>query len=669
MAARERVEFDVIGRDLGGSKAFRDVGDAADKAGDKIKDSGEKAQDSGVQYRGLAHEIEQVEGNVRRLAAEIDKTGNKELFGDLRKQQSELRKLNRVKDLLPDMNKEGEDAASDFSAGFITKVGPLLAKAPVSGAGAIIGGVLAAALLPPLSAAVAGAVVGGAGVGGVVGGIRLAAQDARVQAAAKQLGETVMADLNESGARFVGPTLRGIGIIRSAWQDVSGDVDASLVAAARYLEPLARGVADAVREMMPGIRQAVEAAGPIVREISEGLPRLGDALGDVMSDFAEDADAGASAVRWLFGAVEGGIRTVGGLVHAFAQVYRVALDVADVVGTYQEMLFGWNPLFGPLIKANHDKVKELKGALEDSGQAGENAGMRIWGGLSKVNESASAAAAEVETLSAAIMRMAGENLSAEQANIRLEEAIDRATEAGKRNNDGIDVNTEKGRENRKLLVDVAGAANQSAEAILKQTGSQELAAQATERGRAQFLAAARAMGVEAGEAQRLADQLFGIPKQVNSEIDVSANTQPAIDSARNVVARINAMHARISVGARGTTSFGGSAHTGEGYSTGYSHGGRATGPGTDTSDSIVTRVSRDEYVIRAAAARAIGYDTLDQLNQADRRPVALRAAGAVQAAPASGSELLAELRGLRQDLARTPLVRLDPGRMANLLSR
>lgn len=662
------MEFDVIGRDVGGSKAFKDVGDAADKAGNKIEDSGEKATKAAIEYAGLAHEIEQVEGNVRRLAAEIDRTGNKDLIKDLNRQRSELRKLSRVRDLLPDMDKAGEEAADEFSTGFVAKVGPLLAKAPVGGAGAIIGGILAAALLPPLSAAVAGAVVGGAGIGGVVGGIRLAAQDARVQAAAQQLGETVMADLNESGSRFVEPTLQAIGIIRSAWQDVSGDVDASLGAAARYVEPLARGLAGAVREMMPGIRKAVEAAGPIVREISEGLPRLGDALGDVMSDFAQDADEGASAVRWIFNAVEGGIRTVGGLVHAFAQVYRVALNIADVVGSYQEMLFGWMPGVGDLVKANHDKVKDLKGALEDTGESGANAGMKIWGGLQKVDESASAATVEIETLSAAIMRMAGENLSAEQANIRLEEAIDRATEAGKRNNDGIDANTEKGRANRKLLVDLASAANQSAEAILRQTGSQELAAQATERGRAQFIAAARAMGVEAGEAQRLADQLFGIPEQINTKITVTANTQPAIDSAKSVVARINNMKARIKVSAEPSGGFGGGAHTGFGYSTGMSEGGMVTGRGPKGVDSEPRMLAVGEGVLTTREVDALGGPAGFERLRASIRSGQPAASRSGPVGDSTGA-LLAELRALRQLVASTPLVRLDSGRQADLYAR
>ena len=57
------------------------------------------------------------------------------------------------------------------------------------------------------------------------------------------------------------------------------------------------------------------------------------------------------------------------------------------------------------------------------------------------------------------------------------------------------------------------------------------------------------------------------------------------------------------------------------YGYGFAHiskaasGGRVEGIGTDTSDSNLYALSKGEYVIRAAAARRIGYDNLDSLNE------------------------------------------------------
>ena len=57
---------------------------------------------------------------------------------------------------------------------------------------------------------------------------------------------------------------------------------------------------------------------------------------------------------------------------------------------------------------------------------------------------------------------------------------------------------------------------------------------------------------------------------------------------------------------------------GRGYAHLFAQGGRVEGPGTATSDSIPAFLSNGEYVIRASAAREIGYDTLDDLNASGR---------------------------------------------------
>ena len=44
-------------------------------------------------------------------------------------------------------------------------------------------------------------------------------------------------------------------------------------------------------------------------------------------------------------------------------------------------------------------------------------------------------------------------------------------------------------------------------------------------------------------------------------------------------------------------------------------GGIVQGIGTDTSDSNIYALSKGEYVIRAAAARDIGYENLERMNQ------------------------------------------------------
>jgi hypothetical protein len=51
---------------------------------------------------------------------------------------------------------------------------------------------------------------------------------------------------------------------------------------------------------------------------------------------------------------------------------------------------------------------------------------------------------------------------------------------------------------------------------------------------------------------------------------------------------------------------------------GFASGGYISGPGTGTSDSIPALLSNGEYVIRANAVKALGTDTLDRMNYADK---------------------------------------------------
>jgi hypothetical protein len=86
----------------------------------------------------------------------------------------------------------------------------------------------------------------------------------------------------------------------------------------------------------------------------------------------------------------------------------------------------------------------------------------------------------------------------------------------------------------------------------------------------------------------------------------------------------------------------------------WATGGYITGAGTGTSDSIPAMLSNGEFVVRAAAVRALGIDTLTSINRADkmvdpslytrlasrdaaRAPVAQPVAVQAQSGPAIGS--------------------------------
>jgi hypothetical protein len=62
------------------------------------------------------------------------------------------------------------------------------------------------------------------------------------------------------------------------------------------------------------------------------------------------------------------------------------------------------------------------------------------------------------------------------------------------------------------------------------------------------------------------------------------------------------------------------ANSAGGIGGGHAEGGLITGPGSSTSDSIPARLSDGEFVVRAAAVRAVGVNTLAMINRGLRIP-------------------------------------------------
>ncbi|MGX4657108.1 hypothetical protein ACWCHM_26165 [Micromonospora sp. SCSIO 07396] len=635
MAGRERVEFDIVGKDAGGSKAFKDVGDAADKAADKIHDTGraadkagDEAEAAGKQYRGLAHDIAEAQAAAAALAAEINKTGNLDLVKDLDRQRREIRKLTRVQDLLPG-DDDADEAAEGFVGRFVARLGPLMASAPVHPAGAAIGAALGVGAAATLASAMSGAIVGGAGIGGVIGGVRLAARDPAVKAAGADLGQFILGDLERRSADFVPAVLDGISDIRAGWQSLGPDLD-KIFQSQRFIEPLVASGITGGQKLAAGLADAIEQADPVVDALGRTIDQVGDSAGQMLSTLADDADEGASAIDDLTLAMGRLIDTTTAVVHGGAAVksWSDELDIAIDRGRYwledMEHYKDWLDLtadgFGKGTKeaeayrkatlgnAEAQDFATLKAAgMSDAQIAAADASGTYRQQLDEVNRSLGTTPAKVEDAAAAMREwraaldeMTSNNLDARQAQRDLEEAIDAASAAVRTNGQtaiqhgaALDINTAKGRANAAALDRIAAEANGAYDAVMAQTGSQDLANAAADRGRAKMIELARKMGLSESAARDLANQLIRIKDR---KVTVTANTAPAMAAANRLVARINNMKARINVYAEPSGGFGGGAHTGFGYSTGMSEGGPVVGPGAKGVDSLWRKLAPGEHV-------------------------------------------------------------------------
>jgi outer membrane protein OmpA-like peptidoglycan-associated protein len=144
--------------------------------------------------------------------------------------------------------------------------------------------------------------------------------------------------------------------------------------------------------------------------------------------------------------------------------------------------------------------------------------------------------------------------------------------------------------------------------------------------------------IEQQEADALAkaeQALQKIQSQINliESISFSFDETKSLAEAKRVIDQIKDLVSKqpivVPVTLKPTNNLGGSTEA-----PGFARGGYIQGPGTATSDSILARLSKGEYVLRAAAVKQYGLDFLNRLNTG--RLPGFASGGLVQA-PSGGS--------------------------------
>ncbi|PZF98264.1 hypothetical protein [Micromonospora deserti] len=497
--------------------------DSTDDLGDSATDAGRDLDRLRADAQRLDRQIDETTAGVRDLARAIAATSDEaeraRLAEKLSVEQGKLRSRVTLRKLIDvdSASDMGAELAGRVSVSFGARLGPLLARAPIAGlnpAVAAIGAPIAAGLTVLIGGAVAGAVVGAAGAGGVVGGLAIAARNPAVQASAAETGDLFGRAMQRAGVSFVPVTLDALGLVRSEIGEIDDDLERAFSAASRFVRPLTEDLLAGAKDGVDGFATAVERAGPVVEALGDIAQDAGDLAGDTFEILSDRAYEGSRALSTLWGIFEIGARSVVGTVAALTEAYGWMEKIgALAVGDREKFL--------QLIVEEHN-AKITSGGLSQSLQDLINS-------LGQTGGAASDATYDVESLEDALGRLTGEAISVERSQIALEEAIDRAAEAAKRNGDGIDRNIPKQRANREALIGIAEAAKRASEDIYATTKSHDMAAEATEYARKNFLRTAEAMDVERGEAERLADQLFGIPREVDTRADFQPDNKGVSD--------------------------------------------------------------------------------------------------------------------------------------------
>lgn len=198
-----------------------------------------------------------------------------------------------------------------------------------------------------------------------------------------------------------------------------------------------------------------------------------------------------------------------------------------------------------------------------------------------------------------------------EAQAGLQQAYDDAAAAVKENGETLNLNTQQGRDNQAQLLGISDAAFELAESMEAAGAPITEVRDAMADARANFIDAAESMGMSTEKAEALADKLGLIPEDINTTIEVS-DEEAKVRADRFVAAYSNrtlpmTIKVLADLGSYNAAQRQAYSDARSKYSTGgYALGGAVFGPGTETSDSIPARLSRNEHVWTASEVRGAG---------------------------------------------------------------
>lgn len=553
MANKVSIDLELKGEKLV-ERGLKNVGDAADKAGDDLAGMG---KDAGV----LTKKIAETRDEVKRLIKTFNETGDMDLLKSIRKEQSNLRLFERLrKSITQEAQEVGQEAGITITQS--------LTKAMMASRGLIIPPLIAvgAMVAPVLGAAISSAVVGAAGAGGLVGGIVAAAQDQRVQSAAKQVGDHFGSSMTDAGAVFVGPVLESLRILDGAGDRLADNFEKAGSKIAPVLPALAGGISGFADAVGPGFIRAMDSAKPVIRALSTELPKIGDAISDTLDKISDDPDQAVMGIVAISQAIQGAIDVSGDFLSALGDIFEWSSRSGAAMSETWESLFGWMPIAGDHIRNVGAGFREQVDAIDKArNSAGDYEG--DLGGIIRAEEEVEGvtktATDAIEDQIKAMDKMFGRFMDSREVARNYQEAIDDLTESVKENGTSLDIGTEAGRANQEALDKLANEIKEARENTILMTGDVALANEAYFR----QVEALRQQAIKLGLSRQAADELAAalINAANNAEIEVRA---PGLLEALERARELNRLMGSISSGARAR------ANDTSGYGGGRAGGGR-----------------------------------------------------------------------------------------------
>lgn len=422
-------------------------------------------------------------------------------------------------------------AGSVSGEAFQSGLGGIL-KTPVLGPVVLAGLTAAVATAAPAAGAIAasGLITGfGAGLAGL--GLVFAAKSQVVQSVWKKALTGMGADMRVLSKPFENTLLSMSVVARRTFDKFAPQLGAAF----KQMAPAVTGFGD---QLARAFEKLAPAIGPMSSAFAAVLKSLGPAMQSAIGNVSQGLIKLAESVR---NSPDG----LADLVKGIGEVGRIALDIIthlnDANAAFKRITDGTSAvtvvmygLAGSLkgaeiaIRGVTAPVTGLDFLLQKVGLRSKEAGTSTGTfssslfaaaeGLKKTIAPAESLAtkferqkAKTDALITSLFRLQGLVLGLSGAQIAFQAAIDDATQSIKDNGKTLDINTAAGRANRTALNNVASAANQQTEAMIKSGKGTDAAGISAEKNKANFIRLATQMGLSKAAAKKMADQMIGIP--------------------------------------------------------------------------------------------------------------------------------------------------------------
>lgn len=434
--------------------------------------------EAGDQSSQLTRKLLETAAATKALSHEFSRTGDADTLGKLQLVQAEFAKLKNVaknievgegkkqtnlfeslvgKGLLPAAAKAGVESASTFSAAFeggIMNAFKALPPEAQAAIGASIGAAVVVAM-PGIVALINGAILTGIGGGGLAAGIMIAAKDPQVANAFKGLGANIMSELTEAAKPFRSELIATADIFGDAFADAAPQIKSMFATLSTAVQPIARGLAAAFSNALPGLEKAVRASLPVLMQFANELPRLGKVAGQMFDAIAQAGPGAELAIKFVLVQVEA-------LIKAFTWLTQSLGPVANGVAA---LVTGTHELFGSIGDGN-EKLQATGVKLDDVSSAAD----RTTTSFHDTSVSVDRTKKLLDSLNRAFNDFFDVAMRGADANIQVQAALDDLTSSFKENGRTIDDNTEKGRANHRAVLDTVKALEEQREAAIDAGG-------------------------------------------------------------------------------------------------------------------------------------------------------------------------------------------------------